>query len=457
MKLKSKKAVALFVSMVLVVGAVATLSILFLFGGSSVANYDKLIIDVAKYQSIGVAARPKAMPKNTVSAASSSTTNRLVGVTLDGEVEELVFKDIKNNKDVKQSLNVASINFFERLTFVVFIDEEEQQCSVNYSSIWATDDYHLYCIDNNTGKIYSLNKTLRKNAGENYVFIKFGEHIWNSPNSNVAEHDGSVYFSLQNYSSSDYNIMKASVTQNGELEIKQLTNNNASFQLHLKFLDKYGNIFTAMSSGGEAYRMIKTSGELETLTEGAVLGMDKRAYNWEGTKYYDANGELQWVNEQDHDEAMDLTWLSAHHYITTVDGWDYYDTGHEYHYRKIGTYTYSSYTAKFNLFKIKYEVDNSFIIEEVTDFNVSSCVAAGSKLYFLASNKLMCYDIATDTQSEITDYIFTTIKSNNLGEVLFTARDSFQNIVNGIIRSNGDIEVNVKKATFEVFYLQPLN
>ena len=95
---------------------------------------------------------------------------------------------------------------------------------------------------------------------------------------------------------------------------------------------------------------------------------------------------------------------------------------------------------------------------DLKDAKSPQCVITNDSIYFRLSDKILKVEITSGkTETLASDYIFTDIKTDNLGNVRFRALDSNAQVVNGIIDNLGNITTTVQPQKYEVYYIKPLN
>ena len=119
----------------------------------------------------------------------------------------------------------------------------------------------------------------------------------------------------------------------------------------------------------------------------------------------------------------------------------------------------SYYYQQGKITKIEYIDEEKYNVKSILLENYSSEYAvANDKIYFLENEEIYYCEIETGKKTSVTsDYLFSSIRSNNLGEVFFTAIDNKMNTVNGIIYADGTISTEVKENTYDMAIVKPLN
>ena len=130
--------------------------------------------------------------------------------------------------------------------------------------------------------------------------------------------------------------------------------------------------------------------------------------------------------------------------IKSVDNVDYY-------YAKNETSNY--------IYKVTWEDDVHFscekkLIEDVPE----EYVFTKDYIYFCASNRIFKVDVLTgESEAVNSEYIFSNIRTDYLGNVIFTAIDSHQNNVVGTIDNEGNISIEITARRYEIYYIKTLN
>ena len=102
---------------------------------------------------------------------------------------------------------------------------------------------------------------------------------------------------------------------------------------------------------------------------------------------------------------------------------------------------------------VRFEYEKIQFSECTTDY-----VVTADKIFFRNESKIFSVDIASGEKTDlVSDYYFTSIDSDNLGNVTFSALDSTMQNVYGLIRNDGRIETSVVASEYEVYYINALN
>lgn len=393
-------------------------------------------------------------------SSGNSDDNYLVGQKEDGSFEKLFFSKTQNGKPEKeQEGNITQILSFSRFTFIEWnLDIKHhgggENCFfVDYGGFsWS---YKTFVIDNKTGKIFDLSKTgigtIRFATNELYELYN-----WDSEDCvYFFDDNGSIYENVTCY--------KASI-ENEELKIEEVINTNLiKFIYTSTFTDKYGNLYLSdeaiynsnINSVNGNKQIINVK---YCISNGNVIDVNKKlfrsvngiVYTEDKTMKVNENGELV------PNSFMDCNLILSKENIIKKEG------NVEYYYGNPSSKTND--TMLKNIYKVTWSEENA---EEYTyevipvDAYTKTYVTTSDKIYFLGEEEIFAVEIATGNKIEQaigTDYIFNSIKTDNIGNVLFEGiTKSGMNSVGGIIDNDGNIDISQKNRKYVIYYIKPLN
>ena len=472
-----QRVVALSVACSLLVIAIITPLLIIFLGGME--NYDKLIIkNFEQYDKIGVGVETTSasgmgglgfVSLGTTYASSGNKKYKLVGQKENGEIEQLILKDMKTDKQTTPKLFLSGLWSGENFTIV------EYRKNSNYGYFRTDGDFALYedtafyLIDNNTGKFYSLNDFFRfKVGGDVMTGGETSGKEWSESNNTlivlgVLKKD----LSASNHTRQD-SLFELKIVEN-ELKLEKLISVK-DYNFNDYVVDRYSNIYiggTFKENGGGKTSMFDgnyydnyTNGikilpsavlvankdyQIETISENLVLSENKIVYTADGQYCYNENGEKVANDFADFNHFYfedSLIQKNGNTEFYYVNKWD--QEGQLY----------------YCIDKLVWTSDTEFTVEEIKiDDYADKYVFTNDRIYFLKNEEVFSISIYDGSkESLVSDYLFNDIQTNNLGEVLFTAiNKSDRQVVNGKINKDGEIEINFKKIKYDVLYIKPLN
>lgn len=464
-----QRVVALSVACSLLVIAIITpLLIIFLGNGNGnggMENYDKLVIkDFEQYDKIGVGVESTSASSTSglgfislgnTFASSGKKKHKLIGQKKNGEIEQLILKDMTTEEETTPSLEIRQIWPGNNFTIV-------QYSTVLYGAPWINcsfsrdDSSSFYLIDNNTGKFYSLN---------DFFYFTTGSEPYGGSAIQLTESNSSLIISgiLEKEYDYDYNrtaLFELKIVE-GELKIEKLISLK-DYNFTSYFVDRYSNIYIgntytykhdATQVKGIRFTpsaILKASENyaIEIITEELVFSQNKIVYNLYGEYCYNENGEKV---------ANDF---SGFNYFHNKDSLIQKDGNTEFYYLNEWRWDVDQTKEVYYIEKLVWIDDTKFTVEEIiiNDYT-DNYVFTNNKIYFLKNEEVFSISIYNGAkESLVSDYLFNDIQTNNLGEVLFTAiNKTDRQAVNGKINKEGEIEINFQKIKYDVLYIKPLN
>lgn len=416
----------------------------FVKGKPETLNLDKTYIaNFENYTAIGAGVETDVASgisgERTVSmtvANSSNTGARLIGIDKNGKAERIKYKKHKDDNDDESEEIVYVLRamcVFEKYTIVSFVDASHHLPFLegNSNVFDAYNGEQVYLIDNSCGKFYSLNGYY-----DGYV-ISYNIGLF----AEWSESDDAIYFIGFKYAyDAMYGTEKAAIckayVENDILVIKEMTEPYKAGLSIEYFVDRYGNIFLEDNNRKYQY-MVDDEGKLSRLDDFYYRALNGIAYGRHSATCINEKGEV--VSSSLKESSMAF---SQEELLKREDNCEYY-------------------LQDYKLYKVEW-------IDEVR-FNITTlyesaeklmCAAAGEYVYFCEDLSIFRVEIVTGQKSLLPleePMFFTSIKSDNLGNVLFEALDSHQNKVNGMIDNEGHIFKDVTPSKFEVYYIRPLN
>ena len=375
-----------------------------------------------------------------IQATYKKSKHKLVGVRRDGVVEEVKVTDGKDDaQEIKWGVcNMSSLKNFTIVSFSKY--------SHTHTRFYMDDSTIIVIIDNRTGKIYSLESLLDNTKNQFYLYVDGQFDIYPTSDIDRCESDDSLYFKTEQSSTHYY---KATV-KDGELEIKEIFDSSNMVAFNRMFVDKYGNIFLGNTSVYStilyANYCITTNGQLIQLNSlGVCRALNGIVYTSDKSNQFDEAGNI-----------VDNTFENADFYRSRVDLVKRVGNIEYYFSHKIDS---TGNNAKNIIYKVTWKDEIEFDVEEtvLTEYTKDYVVTA-DKIYFRSETKIFSVDIETGLKTDLTsDYFFTSIETDNLGNVVFTGLDKNMNTVSGLIRNDGTIEKNVTASEYEVYYIKALN
>lgn len=417
------------------------------------------ILNFDKYVAIGAGSQltnDEQVSANVLSFdANSAGKNYMIGVDQYGNVEKLRFALNNNTSETdqteqeeidKQDWQVSKIKIFER--FIV----------VEFGTSIATREYfwlnHTYVIDNETGKMYYLN-----NSDEtNYIYFVSEDTIFfDSEKEGIdMEHmeqtKDSIYFYTPYHTNNTIKINKVYrvYVKNDELVVEEVYNKDMRLILESYFVDKYDNFYILPTYAQYEVSYCISNNKLLFLDTELRKDVNGIAYTLDGTKQVDQYGNL--VDSTFSGEHM---WLAPADLIKRTGNVDYY-------YRSEITNNQNITTSLDYIYKVTWQDDVNYTFEKIyiqnwSDMHPKQFVFTNDYIYFRSDEKIYKTEITTGTTTElISEYYFTDISTDNLGNVSFKALNVDMNNVYGIINNEGEINIDIQDREYMIYYIKPL-
>lgn len=457
-----KKFWAITCSVVVVLAVGLTLGLVFGLGGNKFDLDGVYIANFEEYTAIGsgTQAKTKAQVASTGAFSTASTNGgvmRLVGLKDDGTVEEIQIARSRNGKEKKLKWNISSIRSFKNFTLVEFTKDNVYFCDTYSFTMSATSGDWLVLIDNRTGKFYSLESLLQ--IPDNYFDIYFSPLNAGSGKVNDAsESEDSLFFYgeeefIYEDNRDEMYFYKATVVGE-ELEVTRLFNlsDGSNFVSHSDTcVDKYGNVFL-LSSGSSA---LNISGVLNAsyifTTERKVISLNETIYRSINGIVYTNDGNFKFDEKGNKVENT----FTKFRYFAARDSLIKKDGNVEYYLK---TQSNSSRPLE-NIEKVTWLNEEEFSVETIKPESISNeYVVTQDKIFFREDEYIYSIDMDTGAREDIiSDYFFTSINTDYLGNVVFIGFDEDLRTVNGVIKNDGTIELGVKPKDFNIYYIKPLN
>ena len=433
-----------------------------------ISNYDN-------YSAIGMGSLFNDKQSVNIAYADSDDRNEkyLIGLTKDGKIEKVKFiKTIdENGKEVEQEWRISNFHAFNKLSFIEYTSsrfgrgDNSFVCTTNKET-----DYLSYVLDNETGKLYSINEI-------NEEVILFEDMSYTHDGM---ESEKSVYFYSSKYGEI-YTFYRASI-QNGELVIEEVYKNDDNMvELNIKstFVDKYDNVYISKISPEynsdenlttcQVEYIIKSDNTMERVDKKMFLSINKIAYTYDCEYFVDENGEFQ-----NNTFAGCKLFLEQDILVKKDSNVEYYYGLPEYkkgifQYGGSNTSNFPNYYLKRKIYKVNWINDIEFTYEiidvegvtiEYENFvvNIPSHVATQDRIYFYDDLEIFYVNIIDGKKhSLVSDYYFLSIETDNLGRVSFKALNQNRNEVFGIIDNDGNVVTLTKEAEYNVYYIKPIN
>lgn len=483
--------IAAVTAAILIIGGLTTFLVVFQNG--RLRNLSNLYIkDFKSAVALGVGGLPKAGKSNTVYADDGQADKKDALISVDdlGQVREVVFTNPDTEKEIKADGNLSGFYSGKNFSFVEFTTENTYNRIKSKFMVYKRYNIRYitrsYCIDNKTGKVYSLRelgdiikeKYYGKVENENFAAVTVNL----LPEFLCAETENSTFCEIiyERWSMAPgegpyayRGIYKFSVLD-GKLETKEIINSdltdyttgNTSLNGYDWKIaaDRFENFYIFSSAGyednngkwtfGTADYLIKTEGvpKLVMLNKEVFLAANNIMYTRDGTQFMNEDGQLA-PSEFEPGIYYNFRYDDL---IRKEGNVEYYWRGRNYYYNlpgsersdKIDKLTWISGT-EFKVEEIK--------LEEMTDKFV--IMPDAGKIYFLKGIELFAIDITSGEKETISSaqYIFKNIWSNNMGEVMFSGTNSSLQQVTGKILVTGEFTVDIKEVDSVVIYIKPLN
>ncbi len=391
-------------------------------------------------------------------AASSeqSNGNYLMGQKSDGSFEKVSFSKTQNGKPEKEQQGyITQALSFNRFTFIEWNLKQKVQMNslsnngrylfnnYNTHSAW---DYKTFVIDNQTGKIFDISNINIHTLLFDFRYV-YGMHRLDA--------DDCVYFYTETWGDSSciFTFYKVSI-EKGELKVEEVIRNDIiNFCASDVFSDKYGNLYLSDKSNNSG-NLIDVK---YCISNGNVINIDKVlfksvsgiVYTEDKTQKVNENGQLVPNTFTD----CDLI-LSKENLIKKVGNIDYY------YGELFDEYPETELFEK--IYKITWKNDEEYSYEIIpVEEYTKTFVTTSDKIYFLEEESIFSIDIETGKKIEQdigTDYIFNSIQTDNLGNVLFEGITKLgMKNVSGIIDNDGNASILEKNRKYVIYYIKALN
>ena len=422
-----------YISYFLVISFVLCCCAMLLSGCSKETDYDNLVIkNWNDYTAIGAGFVDKSktnMQTLLISMLYADSNNskaepKLIGVKKDGSYEPIVFEN-ENQTEKQQNLYLCGFSAFTNFTILDYSISKPNVISACYNSD------QRYLLDNRTGKIYRLDKTVFTN------FFTLGCY----------DESDDALFTMGNFKAekTDSKILKLSI-EDDRLKVETIldcsTVNFSGF-----CVDRYGNLF---SKNGSKF-VVKTDKTIQTLSGDVYKAMNGLVYL--NDKVFDESGNL-----------VDTDFVPSDNMNCSGINNDSGGTPTTYSIKQNGSSSYyymfdkNQYVGK--IFKYTFNDDLSYTFEIINleDYETSEAVVANDRIYFLNYSTIYYCDIETGKKTEInSDYLFNRIWNDKQGNVCFSALDSNQNIINGKIDKDNNVTTTIESNGFEIVFIKSIN
>ena len=380
-----------------------------------------------------------------ISSNAKKNKKYLVGMKANGEIEKIKVSTEKDGKEEPINWNLRSIHTFNNYTLASFCNPSYDYPNMIEDYIISKGKHSTVIIDNKTGKIYALDEmfdTYTAIGTEVYPFVYSYDGLESS--------DSIIFLATKYYADDFVEIFYRATIENSDLKVEKLfetsySSNMVDFLNHLTFTDKYNNIFLSnenhYNNHGPYHYVVTADGHLKSLNGVSIIRcLNGIAYTTDGQYYINEDGEFKTNTFANYNLSISKDYL-----VKTVGNVQYY------------------YKGKNQITKVTWTNDIEFAYEILTIDDVSSTsdvdyVLTADKI-FIRQNESIFYVNITDGQTSelVSDYFFTSIDTDNLGNVIFTALNSQMQTVNGIIKNDNSININVAPREYIVHYIKPIN
>ena len=464
-KQKNKFNFKVFACVMVVVVLIAGVTLGWAFGVISQNGYaDKMyIVNFDKYVAIGGGSQiiDNTNQSNTFVQkldSSDNEKNYLLGVDRYGNIEKLSFalNNSSNNEEQNSDTKIEQNNWqlnkilaFNKFTVVEF--------GQDVTSLKQIENNYFYCkysyiIDNDTGEMYSLNlKELNNNNNFSLAFISYQTQFFEEEGIDREQTEDSIYF----YTGHNRDIQKVFrlYVEDDELVVKEIYNENLGLECETYFVDKYNNFYIRPVYQQNYYTKVSyciSNGKLIRLDTKLRKDLNGIAYTEDGTMQVNENGEL-----------VLSTFVGEHIWLSSVDLVKKIGTI-EYYYRDEVDSVENTLKGMNCIFKVTRQDEDNYTFEKIDIQNWESIkpkqyVLTKDYMYFRSEEKIFKTEITTGLTTElISEYYFTDIWTDNLGNVSFKALNSYMQNIYGIINNDGQIEIDIQDREFVIVYIKPL-
>ncbi len=386
----------------------------------------------------------------TAYASSNSNKNYLIGQKEDGSLEKIKFSKTKNGKAEKdQKGYITNVHAFQNFTIVEW-SKIENPFDKSIDKILRLGYWtKIYVIDNKTGKIFNLV------SANDYMQY----HISSSFIYGYSSLDGGDCFYLYNELHQNSRTYYKVSVENELLKVEEIVNNNLiDFNKNQTFTDKYGNLFitdatnvTINFMGCAEVKYCISNRNVIDVGQKVFRSANGIVYTEDKSQKFNANGELV----ENTFDGCDLI-VSKDNLIKKVGNTEYYYgvTINEYYIN----YVPRDYMQ--NIYKVTWQDEEVFSYEAIPISKYTfNYVSTKDKIYFLDEQNIFSVDIETGNKQElVADYIFNSISTDNLGNVVFNGiRKDNMNHVKGIIYNDGRMDISETNQKYIVYYITALN
>lgn len=438
-------------------------------------SFDQLYIaDYQNYDAIGLGsltADDAVTTPHALNAASlSATSNRphkkyLIGKTKDGRVKKLDFTATKDGPAAKtqdeQSGNITKVYSFTNFTFFQWGGYDPGEGLLQYA-VNGVRESVIYVIDHRSGKIFALWDTGIADIIWRYA-SKYGDY--------TLESDDYLYFIARSRASANGDnsaFWRLSIVDETLRCEKVIDQDQLAFNVNQTFVDRYGNLYLADKNyDSPKYRLISPNNTIKLLSTSIRLATNRVVYTYDKTQKVDATGNLVANTFTD----VNLFYLAPENRVKTVGNVDYYygmyQTNGGGYYPDLELDQHYSSARQRNIIAVTWldaqHEQFTYAIVPPTLFTSSAevpqdYVATNDYIYFRDGDKIFSVTITDGTKQDLsTGYLFNSIYTDNLGNVVFEALDKNMNNIKGTIDNNGDIDITQNARNYEIYSLKPIN
>ncbi|MCM1404384.1 MAG: hypothetical protein NC133_02685 [Prevotella sp.] len=440
---------------------------------NGIANFDKMYIaNFANYQAIGTGSiganaqvQPQALGATPVSTQNTDGKRYLVGVDQHNHVERCrvsrrpLRDGTQDDESYAIDYQVEKIYSFTRYTFVSFTSVDYNVYNSDWLDFYC---YKSYVIDNLTGKFYSLNVFTEK---YDYPVLYLGAngYLKDGYNCDLFESEDAVFVTVGSPSYNTNRSIYKIYVQGEDLVIEEVFDYSLNLGVEDYFVDKDNNIYLGAVYDYNYfnqdivryhYKYLISNGKLINLAEkiesteawifrslnGVCYLMERKSnsyYDYTISQYFGADGQL-------HDNDF--------------DGCDYFFEKAE-KVKSVGNTEY--YLHKNELYRVTWENEVQFTVEKIDfsrDVDIKGYVATQDYLYIIEENQVSQIAITTgDVTALQSDYFFTAIQTDYLGNVVFNGNDAAMNKIIGTIANDGEITILTQARDYQIYYIAPVN
>lgn len=376
---------------------------------------------------------------------------KLVGKNKDGDFEEVKYENDKG-EEIEQTWRLKDMTSIGRFTFVTYTNLDmftfNQWADYTVGSgafylHWGGangDSDKTYVIDSLRGKVYPITEEFSNTVHSLEMNPVYGQLQYT---------ENEIYV----LKSGTYGGIYKIYIEEDKLALKKIIGyEHTNIRDRNMMVDRYGNVFLQSADNDNSFIGENAKSYEYVIKNNLTLGIlddeTHLAKSVNGVVYSmkDVLGETKIDNKiNEFGEFVDIEegegFVYSHYNLVNVNGNDKY------------------YVYEDKLLKTTW-TNSDFVISEEIELtrNYNEYAYISNRIYFLHESSIYYYDLENNNYYDVTsDYLFDSISVGYDNDILFTGIDFSLNEINGIIKSDGSLEIETNKREWEIMYIEPLN